>query len=147
MIELWFDGRKKRAQAVMTDRVNQRSIEKINGSDRGILRSSFCKVVYLIPRDADEWDLSQAVPVVSRDISVNGLSIVHKQLIDNTRVLIGLPGESLKFVAGKIQHSTPLGAGFFHTGIFTEAIVDIEVTEVEKLVALAATWDNELAAC
>ena len=145
MIELWFDGRKKRAQAVMTNRVNQHSIDEMYGVDREILRSSFCKLVYIIPPNHTGWDLTQAVPVVSRDICVNGLSIVHDQPIRDSRVLIGLPGESMKFVEGRIQHSTPLGHGFFHIGIFTNAIVDIEVADVEKLLDRAAEWDRKFA--
>ena len=141
MLDLWFTGKRKRAQAVLTNRVNKQSMDEITGTDREIHRSSFRKVVYLIPSNGKRWNLSAAVPVVSRDICTGGLSIVHNEPIVAERVLIGLPEtDGVKFVQCTVQHCSELGFGFYHIGMFAEEIVNIDLREAEALEQQAKTW-------
>jgi len=143
MLDMWFNGKRKRAQAVLTNRVNKRSMDELQGTDREITRSSFCKVVYLIPENQRVWDLSQARPVVSRDICTDGLSVVHDQPITAERVLIGLPEQNdLKFVQCTVQHCSSLGYGFYHIGLFAEEVTNINLREAEALQKRAETWGN-----
>lgn len=143
MLDMWFNGKRRRAQAVLANRVNKRSMDEMTGTQREINRSSFCKVVFLIPEVDRHWDLSQAVPVVSRDISTDGLSVVHSTPIDAKRVLIGLPEKNdLKFVQCAVQHCSELGFGFHHVGLFAEEIVNINLRESEALQQRAELWST-----
>jgi hypothetical protein len=143
MLDMWFNGKRKRAQAVLVNRVNKRSLEELHGTEREITRSSFCKVLYLIPENGRHWDLSQARPVVSRDICTDGLSVVHNQPITAKRVLIGLPEkDDLKFVQCTVQHCSSLGFGFYHIGLFAEEVTNIDMREADDLQKRAEMWDN-----
>ena len=117
MFDLMFGNasKRKRVQAVLTNRMNRTCFEDLSGSDRGPVRSPFCQVVFLISRRGRNWDFDNAAPVISRDISPEGLALIHTASITDDEVLVALADKdgSLNVVHCAVQHCSSLGYGFW----------------------------------
>ena len=81
----------------------------------------------MIPPKKRGWDFEAAFPVVSRDISPEGLSLIHAAELPCERVLIGLEeADALNFIECHVQHCTFLGYGFYQIGLHADKVVPIE---------------------
>ena len=144
MLEHWFNGKRRKAQSVLTSRINKKALAELSDTGREIHRSSFCKVVFLIPATKCGWNVEEAVPVVSRDISTDGLSVVHTDSVTTESVLIGLiEANDLKFVRCSVQHSTELGYGFHHIGLMAVEVTNIDRRRAEVLQQKVAEWQAD----
>ena len=79
------------------------------------------------------------VPVVSKDISTQGVSLVHTEAVESRRVILGLEGQhGPSFIRATVEHSTPLGYGFYQIGLYPEEVLHVAPGDL-------ARWRNRLA--
>lgn len=123
MFDFASHSKKKRAQAVLTNRVNQRCMDEVHAQNhRTVDRTPFVEALVVIPQKASRWEFTKAAPVLSRDISSNGLALLHTTAITGN-VLVRIQGEGQDtLLSCKVCNCTHLGFGFYQIGILAEEI-------------------------
>ncbi len=131
MLDFDYFNRRKEVQTALTNRVNTVCMDGIRHADRKNERSPFSEVVWLVPTENNKrGDYSQALPSVSKDISVGGLSLVHSQPITAEQVVAILPGTNgPTFLRCEVEHCTRLGYGFFQVGLRPERVLQAKENE------------------
>ncbi len=130
--------RKKKddVRRAMYRRMNRSFARQIGERDRRDSRGAFCEVVWIIPCDdqSKRRDFSGAYPAVTRDISPEGLSLIHTSPIIAEQVLVGLQGKiEPRFLLCEIEHCTKLGYGFYQIGLHPKELINLEPEEFETL--------------
>jgi hypothetical protein len=128
MFDFDFFKRRNEVHRALTSRVNSACMEELRHTDRKTSRSVFSEVVWLVPLAGGKTpDYAQAQPTVSKDISVDGLSLLHNRPVEADAVVIVLPGDTgPTFMRCDVEHSTPLGFGFFQVGLRPERVVHVK---------------------
>ena len=144
MLQLMFDGRRKKAKALLTSRLNKVTFAEIQGSDREVDRCSVSHAVILIPALGKRgWDFEAAAPAVSRDMSHGGISLIHTAPVESENLLIGLiEGDTAQYLKCRVEHSTPLGLNFFQIGLSVEEVVALDQKETETIAAKFSNQEN-----
>lgn len=127
MLDFLFYKRRNEASRLLTGRINQQTMAGLEPGERRTSRSTYCEVVWLIENDSDgNPDFAGAEPVVSKDISPSGLSLIHTRRAQGTHVLIGMrQTEGMTFLKCRLGHCTPLGCGFHQIGLSPEGVVSV----------------------
>jgi hypothetical protein len=135
MFSFLFYKKRSEVARLLTARVNHHCITGLDPRDRTADRTSYSEVVWLITTDSrGRFDYGSAVPVVSKDISPQGMALIHNSPIQGQRVLIGLRGESgMNFLSCDTVHSSHLGCGFYQVGLAPTEVV----SSVPKDVSIA----------
>ena len=120
---------------VLSRHMNRDFIKKFRYGQRRDARGSFCQAVWVIPCDAgSEPQFDAAFPAITKDISPEGLSLIRNEPIVAERVVIGLGNDKLmSFVQCSLEHSTPVGAGFYQIGVHPRHIVRVSPHLVQRL--------------
>lgn len=121
---------------LLSGRMNREYFRQFRYGDRGAPRGSFCEVVWLIPlaEGSREPICDQAFPVVTKDISHEGLSLIHNAPLEYDRMLVGLWSRTdLKFLLCRCQHSTELGYGFFQIGLHPDEVFHLDQLTIRQL--------------
>lgn len=106
--------------------------------DRQSERSNYSEVVWLIPLKGKRGDFSQAVPAVSKDLSIQGLSLINNDAVSAPELVVGVPGEhGWSFFHCKLEHCSGLGYGFFQIGLFPVKLVTLNTTDNQN-------WEKRL---
>ncbi|HUG94392.1 MAG TPA: hypothetical protein VML55_26410 [Planctomycetaceae bacterium] len=134
MFGFLFHRKRQEVRKALASRINHRCADQLRHTSRATTRSPFCEVVWLIP---DVSDLSEAfdemMPVVSKDISTQGVSLIHTQPAASRRVVIGLEGQhGPSFIRATVEHSTPLGYGFYQIGLSPEEVLHAAPGELAR---------------
>jgi len=81
-------------------------------------------VVLVVPCENGQPQIDRAFPVVTKEFSTNGVSLVLQEPLGLDEVIIGFRWEwTMKFLYGKTKHLNPLGAGFYQLGVrLTKAV-------------------------
>ena len=123
-------------QRFLNRRMNLSFLPKVTGSKRHHSRGEFCEVVWILPYDEEESRaiFDEASVAVTRDISSNGLSILRTAPLNEVRAVIALEGDlEMHFILCRVMHSTPLGYGFFHIGLYPEEFLNVDATAVDDV--------------
>ncbi len=122
-----WDSKRQEVRRVLTSRVNHNCLSNLDPRDRRFSRSAFSEVVWLIPIGRDgqpQWGF--ASPVVSKDISAQGLSLIHNEATVDDQLIVGLQDPTGPcFVLCTVEHCTSLGCGFYQIGLVPEQMVPI----------------------
>ena len=134
MFSFWHHKKQGEVHRILTGRMNQRCLADLRPGERKNSRTPICEVTWLIPNDAaGQPNFGAALAAVGRDVSVQGLSLIHTEPLADAQVLVALRGESLPiFLRCRREHSTPLGYGFYQIGLFPEEVVQPSNTELRQ---------------
>ena len=128
--------RRDDVQRFLNRRMNRSFLPQVSGSKRRHSRGEFCEVAWILPYD-DEAGCAvfdEACVAVTRDISPEGLSILQTSPLNEVRAVIALEGDlEMHFILCRVMHSTTLGYGFFHIGLYPEEFLNVDHTAVDDL--------------
>ncbi len=98
-------------------------------------RGSYCQPAWIVPLDeAGEPRFDDAFALLTKDICPEGVSLIHTAPIPETHIWIGLRDDDrLNFVACRVQHSTPMGLGFFQIGLHPQHTVRVHSSDIRRL--------------
>lgn len=135
MLDFLFYKRRSEASRLLTGRINRQTMVGLEPGERRASRSTYCEVVWLIEFDGyGSPDFNGAEPVVSKDISPSGLSLIHTRQVQGTRVLIGMrQSEGMSFLKCHVGHCTTLGCGFLQIGLSPEGVVSVHARVATEL--------------
>ncbi len=150
MFGFFLKKKQDNVRRVFSGRMNRRSLQQFRFGDRRDARGTLCEVVFVIPYDDDEEapQFDRAFPAVSKDICFEGLSFIHNRPVEQNRILIGLEGDELPlFIACTLQHSTPLGFGFFQIGLHPHEVVQVSADSLQALDAALKENSEQVKNC
>jgi hypothetical protein len=127
--------------------VNRNSVPQIGDSQRKARRGAFCEVVWLISLDSEshEPQFPSAVPILTKDLCKEGLSVLHTQPLADELVLIAMEGDvSTKFVVCRLEHCTPMGYGFYQIGLQPQQLIDLSPTEEHEFLRRRRLFESSL---
>lgn len=134
---LGFSHYRKQEQVkrLLTHRINQTCVDSLKPGERTSSRSAFCEVVWVIPGATNgRCDISSAVPMVGKDVSPRGLSLIHTAALADESVIVGLQtATGPEFLLCSLEHSTPLGYGFHQIGLRPGEIAKLPDAKVAEL--------------
>jgi hypothetical protein len=145
MLDFLFHKKRDEVKRVLHGRVNRAHARSISFENlRQATRGTLTEVVWVVPcTSPEEADYSRVFPAVSRDLCTEGVGIVHDAPIAEPWVIIGLRDETNpRFIACTPKHCTPLGYGFYHIGLFAEAVVLPGPENIEALCAALERFDG-----
>jgi hypothetical protein len=139
-----FDKHKKEmdVQAVLRRAIDSSS-PKLLASDselRWDSRSNRTFPLVLAPWVGGRANADGAITALSKNLSSQGLTILHAESIDGDEIVVGLWLESQAyFLLGNVRHRTPLGGGYWQIGVeLTRLLTPTEHESLEKLEPLTA---------
>ncbi len=139
MLNFEFNNPRSDVYRALSSRLNHTCMDGLRHQDRKVQRTNFCEVVWLIPPGDKGYDYSQAVPAVSRDLSVQGFSLIHNAALADSELVVGIPGvHGFNFFHCKVQHCSDLGYGFFQIGLFASKVITPSRSQL-------TTWEKRAA--
>ncbi len=126
MLDFLFHRKRDEVKRLLHARVNRAHARTISlNNRRTATRGSFTEVVWVLPCPSiAKADYDRIFPAVMQDMSAEGIGIVHSAPITEPHAIVGLRDQSEPwFLACRPKHSTPLGYGFFHIGLYVEEII------------------------
>ena len=140
--------RKKRddVRTMFAGYVNRNSVQGTCGVQRRSTRGTFSQIVWIVFVDdaSGEPAFDDAIPVVTKDISLDGLAVFHTRPVDAERVLIGLEGDvSMQFVNCQVGHCTPMGYGFYQIGLQPVELIDLSPSEANHFFRRRRQFERE----
>jgi hypothetical protein len=79
---------------------------------------------WVVPVEGRMPQIARAFPVVSKEFSPSGFSLVLNRPFSEEKVLVGFAWADEKtFLKGEVQHITSLGAGFSQLGILAQEVI------------------------
>jgi hypothetical protein len=79
---------------------------------------------WIVPIEGKMPVIARAFPVVSKEFSPSGFSVVINRPFEAERVLAGFAwDEERAFFKGEVQHISPLGAGFSQMGVLVHEML------------------------
>ena len=146
MFDFTSPGKRKRVQAVLTNRLNQKCLNEMQGNERGPDRSAYVHALIAVPGKKRKWRFEEAFPVLSRDLSTSGMAVLHNAMIEG-ELLVEVPGDNTShFVRCTVQHSNQLGFGYWHIGLKAEEIIEISNSQSKILQQQLDQFNAALAA-
>jgi hypothetical protein len=139
MLNFDFFNQRAEVKRALSSRLNHNCMETLRYQDRKVERSTFSEVVWLIPIHNKQADYRQAQPAVSKDLSVQGMSLIHNAPVDGTPMIVGVPGEhGESFFQCNVEHCSHLGYGFYQIGLFPVKLVSPDMADRNA-------WENRVA--
>lgn len=93
-------------------------LDSVNLGKRRESRARLCVVAVLIPYDTGEIPVKQKLPVITKEFSSTGMSVILPEPRGFDRVVVGLKFQGeLRFILARAVHLTPMGGGFFQLGL------------------------------
>lgn len=136
---------KKRHEVIrfMQRQMNRSRVRGVSPGQRALGRDPFCQVVWIIPDDDLQSPVFRAAfPAVTRDISAKGLSFIHTQPVRSDSVVVGLHDElGTSFVRCSVEHSTPLGYGFYVIGVDPQELLTPDCPDAEAFQTRVQQFD------
>jgi hypothetical protein len=137
MLSFAFQKSRTQVRRLLQNRMNRNYFKQFRYGQRTDPRSNFCEVVWIIPYgNSGKPEFDRVFPVVTKDSSSEGLSLIHTQPFSADKVLVGLPGVDdggPTFVRCVPSHSTSLGYGFWQVGLRPERVVELGPVEQAQL--------------
>lgn len=144
MLNFDFFNQRAEVKRALSSRLNHTCMDTLRYQDRKAQRSNYSEVVWLVPMDGKQADFSKAVPAVSKDLSIQGLAILHSAPLSESPLVVGIPGEhGTSFFQCNVEHSSALGYGFFQIGLFPVKLVIPSASELKAWETRAAEFQTE----
>ncbi|MGH7199232.1 MAG: hypothetical protein ACREJB_01415 [Planctomycetaceae bacterium] len=130
-----FYRRRDRMRRVLASRVNQNVRDRVIDGNRGVTRTALCEAVWVVPCRHDAKPIfTEATAAITRDMSQQGLSLIHSGPVTAGTLLVGLECEGgREFLRCRTQHCTPLGGGFYQVGLVPERIIPVSRVDLRIL--------------
>lgn len=141
-----FDSFNQQAQVrrALSSRLNHNCMETLRHQDRKLQRSNYSEVVWLISLEGKRGDYSQAVPAVSKDLSIQGMSLIHNRPLGDSPLIVGVPGNhGISFFKCQVEHCSSLGSGFYQIGLFPMKVLSPNPSEMAAWETRAAEFHKE----
>jgi hypothetical protein len=137
MFDFLFKRQSIAVRRVLQGRLNRTTMQHLHDGPRKGTRGMFAQVVSLTPYGRDDApDVFASLPVVTKDISEEGLALLVPCDVPVPHVLVGLRDTEVPvFLRCQVEHSTPLGFGFHQVGLHPVEVVALDpplVDEVER---------------
>jgi len=72
--------------------------------------------------------------LVTRDISTNGMALIHNRPIREPRIVVGLRDETYpRFIVCDLEHCTELGYGHYVIGLRPDNVLRVEPDDVDAM--------------
>ena len=135
MFGSWFQRRPEEVRRLLSRYINRDFAERFRYGARQDARSLFSRAVWIIPmgpRQRPNFDAAYAV--VTKDLSPQGIAVLHSAPISDTEVLLAIPEDQhLNFVRCAPEHTTSIGLGFFQTGLQPREMAYPEARDAQRL--------------
>jgi len=136
MLQFVMSRKRQDVRKLFHNRMNNTYYRQFKYGKRAAPRSNFSEVVWLMPSPNGNTDFSTAVPMVTKDCSVEGVSVIGIDELSGTQYVVALDGESgPNFVSCKLKHCTDIGYGYFQIGLHPMQVVkasDHELYQFEQ---------------
>src|ERR1700685_1207637 len=145
MLDFLFHKKRDEVKRVLHGRVNRAHARTISLANlRQATRGTLTEVVWVVPCSSPhDVDYSRVFPAVARDLSTEGIGIVHHEPITEPWVIIGLRDNTdPRFLACTPKHCTSLGYGFYNIGLFAEEIVRPNSDDIEVICTALERYDS-----
>jgi hypothetical protein len=146
MLGFLFHKKRDEVKRILHGRMNRAYLRTIAGNEiRGARRGTFTEVVWAIPYGAlaADADYTSVFPAMTKDLSAQGISILHREPLTEPRMIIGLKDETEpRFLLCRVEHSTALGHGFYQTGLFSEETFRVEPCDIDTMREALEKYDN-----
>ncbi len=134
------------ARRVLARQQNLMFGQQVRTGPRVETRGGYMQPAWVIPicPSTDVPKYSRAFPAMTRDISSQGLSIIHSGRIDATELLIGLPAQDdVTFLRFEVVHETQLGCGFRQYGLHVRELSEVPPDFLRDLREMFTKLDAE----
>lgn len=139
MLNFDFFNQRAEVKRALSSRLNHHCMDTLRYQDRQAERSNYSQVVWLIPQDGKRSHYAHAVPAVSKDLSIQGLSLIHTSPVSDSPLVVAVPGEhGMSFFHCNVEHCSSLGFGFFQIGLFPVKVVNPNMSEMQA-------WESRVA--
>ncbi|MEJ5340080.1 MAG: hypothetical protein WHT09_00820 [Thermogutta sp.] len=110
--------------------------ESVELGQRRESRTRLCVVAVLIPYDARTIPVREKLPVVTKEFSSTGMSVILSEPRGYDRVVVGLKYQGeMRFILARAVHLTPMGGGFFQLGLeFLQMLHPCDHPELREVV-------------
>jgi len=139
MFGFLFQRDQDKVRQVLSKHMNREFLRKFRFGQRTNARGGFCQPAWVVPvNDADEPVFGNAFALITKDISPEGVSLIHTEPIGLPKMLVGFgDGESMEFVHCTLEHCTPVGLGFYQIGLHPRCVASVPPSQVRRLGAVA----------
>ncbi len=118
MLNFDFFNHRAEVRRALSSRLNHHCMDTLRHQDRKTERSYCTEVVWLIPTNGRRADYSRAEPAISKDLSIQGMALIHNRPVSESPVIVGFPGEhGISFFQCNLEHCSHLGYGFYQIGL------------------------------
>jgi len=139
MLNFDFFNHRAEVRKALTSRMNHQCMDGLRHQDRQLERSNFAEVVWLVPLDGKQAEFGKAVPAVSKDISVQGLCLIHTAPLSDAEMVVGVPGQhGVNFFHCKVEHCSSMGYGYYQIGLFPSKVLKLSMSQL-------MTWESRQA--
>ena len=144
MFGFLFHRKRQEVHKALANRINHKCLDGVRHAARSATRSPFCEVMWLIPDRPDRLEaLDEMIPVVGKDISTQGIAIIHQGPLEHGRVIIGMNGShGPSFLRTTVEHSTSLGYGFWQIGLAGAEVLILSAAEADYWQTCVARFDG-----
>ena len=133
MFGFLFHRKRQEVRKALTSRINHKCVDQVRHANRAVTRTAICEVLWLIP-DGDLRDgFADMVPAVSKDISPQGIAVIHTEPVTDSRITIGLEGQhGPTFIRANVEHCTSLGYGFYQIGLHPDEVLNVSYGDLSQ---------------
>lgn len=144
MLNFDFFNQRAEVKRALSTRLNHNCMDTLRYQDRKAERSNYSEVVWLIPMQGKHVNYSQAVPAVSKDLSIQGLALIHNSPVTESPLVVGIPGQlGMSFFQCNVEHCSSLGYGFYQIGLFPVKLLSPGMSELKAWETRAAEFQTE----
>ena len=124
MLQFAMSRKRQDVRKLFHNRMNNMYYKQFKYGKRSAPRSNFSEVIWLMPSPNGNTDFSSAIPMVTKDCSVEGVSVIGLQPLKGEQLVVALDTETRpNFVSCKLKHCTELGYGYFQLGLHPMQVV------------------------
>lgn len=152
MLGFLFHKKRDEVKRILNGRMNRTFLQTLNPEEvRGSRRGAFTEVVWVVPcNDTATADFASVFPAVTKDLSAQGICLLHYGPITEPRVIIGLRDETdPRFLLCTRTHCTAIGSGFYQIGLHPDEVILIRNQAIDLMRETLARYEapaEELAA-
>ena len=144
MLNFDFFNQQAQVRKALSSRLNHTCMDTLRYQDRKLQRSNFTEVVWVISHDGKRPNYSHAVPAVSKDLSVQGISLIHNSAVTTPLLIVGVPGNhGFNFFQCKVEHCSSLGYGFYQIGLLPVKLISPSTAELQAWEARTAEFEEQ----
>lgn len=135
MFGFLFQRKREDVRKLLSRHMNRDYLRKFRYGQRQEPRGSFCRPVWVVPFDQAEVPrFDEAFVAITKDMCPEGISLIRQEPITHERMLVGLgEPEDMVFTVCTLEHTTPVGLGFFQIGVQPLEVFETRPSQRETL--------------